>query len=201
MRNFVSLRLNQDSIKKKIDMAIANSSQIRAMAMTKAFGIFSRLKRSMLKEFDRHPITMEIDAGPSAENITNTLGGYGNLFSFIGFEAGDNPTERLREILEIGTTLQQTIYRQGVWYFRVHLPDRASIEQASQMPWEPGNSWAYAVERYISGLSFYLYKAWAGSRSGAGIQLPYEYLEDATFSGQPYITEILQHFREKVGQS
>jgi hypothetical protein len=194
----VSLKLNQASIKKKIDMAMAKSPAIKKLAYNKAYGIFYNAKRMMLKEFDRHPVTQEIEAGPRAVNISNTLDGYGNLFSFIGFEAGENPTDKLRNLLEVATQFRQTIYRQGVWYFKISLPDKGAIENVTQMPWEKGNSWAYGVETFISGLSNYMYKKWSGSRSGMGFQLPYENWEDIAFTSRPYISEILNNFRERV---
>ena len=43
------------------------------------------LKGVAMKEFDRHPITRELQQGPSSTNLSGTLGGTGNLFSFIGF--------------------------------------------------------------------------------------------------------------------
>jgi len=55
----------------------------------------------MVNEFENHPVTKEIESGPEATNITNTLGGAGNLFSYIGFEEGSNPIEVIKDILKI----------------------------------------------------------------------------------------------------
>jgi hypothetical protein len=190
------------SINKKIQVALGNSPAIKRLAYQKAYGMFAHAKRMMLNEFDRHPVTQEILSGPKGVNMSGTLDGYGNLFAFIGFDAEEKPTEELRDLLEMGTTFRQTVYRNGAWYFRFNLPTRDAITNATQMPWEKGNSWAFGVETFISGLSHFLYKRWYGkdSRSGMGIQLPYENLEDAQFTNVPYITEILQHFRERVNR-
>lgn len=197
----VSLRLDHEAIRKKIDKALADSPSIKRLAYKKAYGVFYSAKRAMLKEFDRHNITQELLAGPNAVNISGTLDGYGNLFSFIGFERGDAPTERLRTLLDLSTSFEQTIFRNRAWYFRVSLPNRTTIEGVTQMPWERGNSWAYGVENYISGLSNYLYTQWDKGRSGMGLQLrDYDYTEGATFSGQPYITEILDNFRKRINK-
>ena len=199
----VRLKIDNAAIKAKIDKAIANSSSIKRVAYNKAYGIFKSARRAMLREFDRHPVTQEILAGPQGTNISGTLDGYGNLFSFIGFHEGDHPIEPLRALLEQGTTFEQTIYRKGSWYFRISLPSKLAIEEATPMPWEGGNSWAYAVESYISGLSHYMYKQWNGanSRSGMGLQLPYEnWGGDLNYSGREYITEILRTFRERINK-
>ena len=203
VRTVVSLKLNQKSIRAKIDQALSRSSTVKRLAYKKAYGIFYGAKRAMLAEFDRHLITQELKTGETATNISDTLGGYGNLFSFIGFHQGADPTEDLRRLLEMATQFHQTMYRKGAWYFRVELPTREAIEGATQMPWEGGSSWAFAVEKYISGLSHYMYKKWDGanSRSGMGLQLPYENWEDLQFKGRPYISEILNAFRERVNKN
>jgi hypothetical protein len=201
MRAIVSLKLNEKSIRDKIDKALANSPTVKRIAYKKAYGIFYNAKRAMLKAFDRHPITQELLGGAKAVNISGTLDGYGNLFSFLGFHAGSKPTEELRELLEIATDFRQTVYRNRTWYFRTQLPGRDVIESKTQMPWEGGNSWAYAVERNVSGLSHYMYKRWGGSRSGMGFQLPYENMEDLVFQPQPYISEILNEFRKRINKS
>ena len=52
---------------------------------------FERAKDEMIKDFLSLKVTQEIAGGPGALNMSGTLGGYGNLFSFIGFDMGDNP--------------------------------------------------------------------------------------------------------------
>lgn len=190
------IQINRASIKAKID-AVLSSDKFRRVAYQEAYSYFRRAHNSMMKQFNEHPITAEIDAGPRAVNISNTLDGYGNLFSFIGFDSNDEPTQRLREMLE-NVQFRQTVYRNRNWYFKVSAPSRQDIENVTPMPWEPGNSWAYAVERDISGASHYMYKKWEAGRSGTGFQLPYENMEDLTFQPQPYISEILANFREKI---
>jgi len=199
------MNLNMGAIRAKITQALNNSANVRKAAYNKAYGVFRNAKRMMLNEFDRHNITQEIAGGPTADNISGTLDGYGNLFSFIGFHEGDKPVERLRQILESRTVITRTSYdkRNREWHFSISLPDKGEIESVTEMPWEGGNSWAYEVEGTISGLSHYMYKRWAGgnSRSGMGLQLPYENQEDLTFSGQTYISEILENFRARVNKT
>jgi len=55
----------------------------------------------MISEFLNHPITVEIKTGPYAENISGTLNGYGNLFSFIGFSDGDDPINPIEGLLNL----------------------------------------------------------------------------------------------------
>ena len=139
-RVVATLKLDHLAIQAKIERAIANSPKVKSLAYKKAYGIFENAKRAMLNQFDRSLITQEIESGPKAANISGTLDGYGNLFSFIGFYESDNPIEKLRNLLNEGTTFKPTIYRKGAWYFRVTLPDKGSINAVTDMPWEHGNS-------------------------------------------------------------
>lgn len=202
MTAYVSLKINNAALQKKLNDVLYRSTTVKRLAYTKAYGIYYNAKRMMLKEFDRHDITQEILAGPDGVNISGTLDGYGNLYSFIGFQQGSEPTEALRELLDLGTSFERTVFRNNAWYFRVTMPTKEAIENVTQMPWEHGNSWAFSVEKYISGLSHYMYKENLGgrSRSGSGLQTQEEYLEDVHFSGKPYITEILNNFRDRVNK-
>lgn len=186
------------AIRAKIDAAIGKSPVAQRIAYQAAYSYFKRAKETMLRQFNDHPITQEIEAGKTAVNFSNTLGGYGNLFSFIGFPTDENPVADLRTILEENITFRQTVYRKMVWYFKVSVPGKDDIEAHTQMPWEPGASWAYEVERGISGASHYMYKKWLESRSQQGLQLPWENMEDLSFTPKPYITEILTSFRNKI---
>lgn len=193
-----SLKINYESIRAKINQAVEKSPAARRLAYEIAYGYFYRAKNAMLRQFNEHPITEEIEAGKNAINLSNTLDGYGNLFSFIGFTQDSRPIEDLRELLENNVSFRQTVYRNMVFYFRVSVPSREDIEANTEMPWEPGNSWAYEVERGISGANHYMFKKWLEGRSKTGLQLPFENMEDLNFNPKPYITEILAEFRNRI---
>ena len=197
----VRVKINRSAINGVVNNALGKSPIVKEKAYAQMNGLFNRAHRVMMKEFDRHPVTAEIDAGANTVNMSDTLDGYGNLFSFIGFYRGSKPTETLRELLRYGTNFRQTIYKNRGWYFKVNTPSKDEIAVATPMPWELGNSWAIQVEKAggISGLSQYLFKRWEGSRSGRGVQAKgYPTNEGANFKPVSYLTEILNNFRESI---
>lgn len=129
---------------------------------------FFEIKNMMIAEFLAHPVTQEIQGGPDAFNISGTLGGYGNLFTFIGFEAGDKPVQPILDILESTRLINAGIDSQGVTNYRVIIPTSKDIFDVTDMPWATGRSWAKGIESGISGLGYYVNKA--GGRSSMGIQ-------------------------------
>ena len=64
---------------------------------------FLKKKSQMIADFLNHPVTQEIKGGIGATNISGTLGGVTNLFSFIGFEQGDDPITPIVEMLQSTT--------------------------------------------------------------------------------------------------
>ena len=58
------------------------------------------MKKDMIKSFLGLGVTREILGGKNASNISGTLGGYGNLFSFIGFPEGSSPVDPIVELLQ-----------------------------------------------------------------------------------------------------
>lgn len=197
---FVSVRINEESIRAKILAAAELKSY--PVAYKRAQSIFKRAYGRLLKDFDQHPVTIEIRAGPSdTVNISNTLGGYGNLFAYIGFDENSDPIEPLRNLLIDSTILGKGSFRSGGWNFRISLPSREAIDNVTPMPWEHGNSWVEGVEHGMSNLSYFLNKQAAKSRSGYGIQVPDEVNQSLSFERVSYITEILANFRNRVRNS
>tara|TARA_B100000085_G_C18556309_1_gene517848 strand:- start:984 stop:1652 length:669 start_codon:yes stop_codon:yes gene_type:complete len=139
---------------------------------------FEILKNNMIQEFERHPVTREIDAGPNATNTSETLGGYGNLFSFIGFQEGSDPLAEVRSALE-DTVVTKLKYSNGVWDFIVRsgkdVLTKDKLFSLTPIPWAPGRSWMDGIETGLSGLGLYLYdskkKFGDNSKSGTAIQL------------------------------
>lgn len=161
---------------------------------------FERAKERLLNKFNKHKVTQEIEAGPTTDNSSGLLNGYGNLFSFIGFPVGENPIEELRFFLEDSINFKQTVRRGNTYYFRVECPSMQEIEQVTPMPWEHGNSWVDGIEHGMSNLSHYLYVHWNKARSEEGIQLKHDYLYDASFETTPYLSKMLNEFRERFGE-
>ena len=167
------------------------------------------LKGVAMQEFDRHPITRELQLGPSSTNISGTLGGTGNLFSFIGFYSSTDPIGPVREILKSNLNLVSRQKRvqgsRGVQAFRyaLSMPTLDSFDLVARMPWERGNSWVVGIERGISGFSNYMYftkgegRFAARSRSGKAVQSKKE-INAGTFRPTKYITEILDNYRKRL---
>jgi len=165
---------------------------------------FDREKKELINTFNRHPVTREIEGGRSASNDSGTLGNYGNLYTFIGFMAGSMPTDQLRKIIFKRTRLERkakriTPYRsKGMKLeYNVLTPQESEITAATPMPWEGGRSWAYGIERGISGFGFYIYKKWKTSRSGEGIQSNKK-IRGGTFKRRGYLSEIWTDFAKKL---
>ena len=80
---------------------LTSSKKIQDQVYRRSKEIFDRSKKQMLDDFIDHPVSKEILAGPDSSNISGTIIGGGNLFSFIGFHAGDNPIRNLYNLLNM----------------------------------------------------------------------------------------------------
>lgn len=143
-----------------------------------------QLKQMMISEFNSHPVTVEIKAGPNAGNYSDTLVGInqGNLFSFIGFEEGSDPISPILEALNQIKITTNSEY--GNSFLNISLPKIEEIWDITPMPWQEGRSWAKGIESGISGLNYYLFSKNANfenSRSGTAVQT------NKTRSGARYI--------------
>lgn len=193
-----------------LEKIVRNSPQV-ATAVDR---IFRRriigLKGAALAEFDRHLVTKELKQGPTGTNVSQTLGGVGNLFSFIGFESTANPVALVREVLKshfnIHGIQRKVRGHKGVTAFRYSLsfPTISSFDSVSRMPWEIGNSWIKGIENGISGFSNYMYFTYGEggnirdrSRSGTAVQSKRE-MNVGYFKPTKYISEILDNYRRRL---
>ena len=156
---------------------------------------FEEIKNEMLEEFNNHPVTREIEAGIDSPNISGTLNGVTNLFSFIGFEAGDKPIAPIRDLFE------KTLFRihsgnSEVAIITFELPTSKTIFASTPLPWSVGRSWARGIERGISGLGYYLKKS-QGSRSGLGIQAKKQVQKGLKFKNTQYISFLINKYEKK----
>jgi hypothetical protein len=163
---------------------------------------FEQIKREMIKEFINHAVTKEIKEGPEAQNLSNTLGGYGNLFSYIGFNEGEDPIEPILVEFEKSTIVFSRLIDGGaVW--NIYIPAKEDIWEVSPMPWAEGRSWAKGIETGISGLGEYFYSLRGGlqnSRSETAVQVKSKLRGKSRFKNVKYISEILKKYEKKFSQ-
>jgi hypothetical protein len=195
----INVKIDKDSIAKKI----ANSTSLRfkgwQLAERRASILFKSRKNAMLQAFAAHPVTQEIEGGTGASNISNTLGGYGNLFTFIGFQDGTRPTKELNQILLEDTQMSRGRALKLAWQFKITYPSQEKIEKNTPLPWESGNSWAYGIEKGISGFGQYMKRNSIRSRSGGGLQSS-SIIRSGAFGKVPYISNIIEKFKNSFKQ-
>jgi hypothetical protein len=187
--------------KKSISRKVTRSKSFAKFAHKKMRDNLERAKRKMVGEFDAHPVTREISAGPSAVNISNTLTGYGNLFTFIGFSSGESPTSAVREYLLSAPKIVRSRLVSNSMIFTIEVPALSDFKNISRMPWEGGRSWLQGIETGISGFSYYMAYVFnsKSSRSGGGLQVANK-IRSGSYRTTPYMTPILRRFIKEMSR-
>lgn len=158
---------------------------------------FERIKDKLINNFERHKITQEIDAGSNAANTSGTLGGYGNLFTYIGFEESTKPIEPIRESLN-GIFIQSTVFdKNGGSIVYVNYPTARDIFNITPLPWAEGRSWAEGIEKGLAGFGFFLSTESSVSRSGGGIQTKQQN-KKGKFKNTSYISSLIKEFERDI---
>jgi len=188
--------LQQDLIKslslKNSSTAIKNSLKLNTGELLSKK--IERLKDEMIRDFLNLPVTKEIMAGPTSSNISGTLGGYGNLFSFIGFQKGANPIDPIINLLNQTTYNISRVSPRGQIKLTIVMPSSNDIFNATPVPWAPGLSWAQRIETGMSGLGNYLNKSSSSSRSGSGVQSGKK-ARSGRFLNTKYITHFIKKWQ------
>ena len=164
--------------------------------------VVEQAQQMMMMEFLAHPVTQEIEGGPNATNISNTLIGandHANLFGFIGFNQGEDPTRKIKMYLAQNIQVRKVGHSksQVAVDFAIDIPDLDKIYQLSPIPWAVGMSWVEGVEKGIPGLGQYLVGSVPQGRSGGGIQVKVT-LNSGAFKSVRYMTVILQNLVDNI---
>lgn len=191
-------RINSRSINEKL----SKSRKVQRAARAKAQEKFSKAKAMAISSFKNHVVTKEIEGGSSANNSSNTLRGYGNLYSYIGFTTGFDPITPVVSMMESVFKLSSRSKKISVGQKNVNLsysvisPDMTDFESVSPMPWE-GGSWISGIERGISGYSHYMNKRSKVSRSGSAFQSNHR-VRSGSFKTIDYVTSIIKQFSAQI---
>ncbi len=184
--------------KKAIEKAIFTNQAVKKIVRDIVEKEVEKEKILFRADFESHPVTQELEGGENASNSSGTLGGYGNLFSFLGFDRGARPTAQVKSLIQsirIDSNVQTSAKGFKV---RVNIPSKEDFAAITPMPWEGGRSWLLDMERGISGLGAYLYGRFDASRSGSGIQSKYRY-SNRTFRAVKYFSQMYNKFIIRLG--
>jgi hypothetical protein len=184
--------------KKALEKAIFTNRAVKKMVRNIVQKEVEKEKILFRADFESHPVTQELDGGETASNNSGTLGGYGNLFSFLGFNNGANPTAPVKTLIQKIALDRNVQSSSNTFKFKVNIPSKEDFAAVSRMPWEGGRSWLLDIERGISGLGAYLYGRFKSSRSGTGIQSKYNYA-NRRFQNVKYFSEMYSKFLRRLG--
>lgn len=198
MPKFFTQRFEKEVVK------ASQSEAIQRMAHDVAKEKAKEAKDEMVENFTSHPVTREIEGGAAAANLSGTLGGYGNLFSFIGFSSGSDPISPIKNYLRNSVRVHRKpiiskSHKDVVMRFRMDTPKISDIELLSPSPWE-GRSWARGVERNISGFGNYMFSRhgnFEDSRSKKAVQSSNK-MRSMAFRPVKYMSSVLDSFNDKL---
>ena len=181
---------------------------------------FESQKIEMIQGFLKDKISQEIK-DPDLGNISKTLGGYGDLFGFIGFFEGSSPIEEVSEILFSKTELKsikiQRIYNRdargrftsGRSFVNVKVsfsvPDLDDFDETSQKVVRDysGRNWIKGIEKGISG--FNRYANYPRGESRRGVQLDGVIKNPSVsrpklsnYKPRGYVTPLIKEFIKKI---
>ena len=183
--------------RKKIQQQVVRENTFKKEVRRIVEKEFSQLHKEFLATFDNHPVTLEIKGGPSASNISRTLSGRGNLFTYIGFNEGSDPIKPLRELLQTYEIKYHP--RRESLRVNIDVPSKEKVFASTPLPWATGRSWARGIERGISGLGQYLVKSAKirKSKSGHAIQVKGR-VRAGKFSNIQYMSALLNDYYKKI---
>ena len=158
---------------------------------------FNLIKNNFINSFYSHPVTKEIAAGPKAANISGTLGGQGNLFSFIGFPSNAKPLRPIELLFKKIFINSIRVQKDGSITNIINYPKPKDVFGVTPMPWADGLSWAEGIERGITNLGFFMSLQTEQSRSGEGLQAKNK-VQKSTFNTRPYISSMIRDFELSI---
>lgn len=198
--------INYSILRREALKTVAEDKDIARLAFDTVNADFIVAKEQMLDDFDNHPVTRELKGGENSDNFSSSITPEGNLFSFIGFNAGEDPTDPIRALLEAAELLfvhepKYTGKLKLRYAFPARIPTIKDIAKVTPMPGWTNGSWAERIEKSITGVKKYLYTTEAKdrvfkSRSTTGIQIKGNLSK--SFDRVQYMSEILGKFNTRI---
>lgn len=200
-------RINLVQLRKELD---AQEARIIAPKMKEVLNEkFKEEKANLLKEFDQHPVTQELNAGPNAESSFITTKSGGNLYSFLGFVQGIEPAKDLRRNLEIGISKGQVRKQVSsknkiIYTLETRIPTIEELKRRGELLKWTTRSFIDIIEKGVNNFRRYLFddsgRLSPYSRSGPAIQIKHDIKQGrpAQVKPIPYISKLIEDFKKNL---
>lgn len=202
MARVTSIKINKIALNKAVTSQRGIQSVALRRASIQAESIFENNKEQFIEDFNNHPVTQDIEQKPAQSQFVDD----GNLFGFIGFIEGSEPTQVVRDAIEEQTELKLKSINPLIagttltYIFDVKAPVLDELEALTPHPSPLPGSWLRGIERGISGLASYIYRLGAG-RSQEGIQSQGKYRKSGgAYKPVKYYSEILNKFIRQISR-
>lgn len=158
---------------------------------------FDTAKETFLKDFLSHPVSEELESGPKYQGGSLPIG---NLFSFIGFNDGEDPVGELYQFLDDEIYLSRTATYDKArrrFIFTVGIPSKDEIADQTPMPWGTARSWVFGIEAGIQGLNHYIFSQSRdlGRSTGGTQSKTVTTLAPGGYKAQRYLSDLLNTLR------
>ena len=187
---------------KKLNLNLSKIGAIKLAALELAESKINDSKKDFIETFSSHEVTREIEGGADSENISGTLGGYGNLFSFIGFPNGFDASASVKKLINRIIIFKKPYIKQErggiVASFTISAPKISDFEDKTPMPWAAGRSWLTGIEKGISGLGYFMSRQGSG-RSEGGQQIDRK-MRQISFKRVSYFSKMYSDFFKKIAR-
>jgi len=206
--------VNEINIRNKAHLSL-KSNKYRGIARVAANSRMLFAEQSLLKAFDDHVVTKELQPENVSDDGNSALVSRGSLFSYLGFPEGSNPTDKLRNFLIQNIQMEdEPIFDDRkntfTYKFPVNIPTKEEIDEVAGTPDEySSKSWTRIIEEGIGGGAAMVHYIFAvgeniaqrfkevGSRSGWGLQTEKMVSRGGTFTPVKYISEIIKNFKAR----
>jgi hypothetical protein len=176
--------------------AIIGNSDFRELVEDVAKNTLKERVNVLVDEIEAHPISQEIRAGESSTNSSGALGGYGNLFTFLGGFDGDVvgrivqniiAKSKLGRVTAVNSASKDILFRGDVALRLDQVDENLSFENRGVID---------AVENGLGNFSNYVYhkgKELDGSRTGPAVQSKKKF-ENRSYTPKEWIGSLLRAF-------
>jgi hypothetical protein len=168
---------------------------------------FKEEKAALLREFDEHKVTQELNAGPDAQdsNFISTKNG-GNLYSVLGFVNGITPAQDLRYDLENGISKGQVTKSPSgrarfLYNLEVRIPTLGELKRRTKLLKWTTRSFIDVIENGIGNFRRYMFdndRFRSVSRSGTGIQIKNDIKDRKDVGPIEYISKLIKDFQQNL---